>query len=102
MKYKILVWAWLLIAMCYTAFFTLEYKNSLAISDPEQKMQRIEDSTDLLQLKRTAKMEIDFMYSVHASSLRLWRISLAYGILNITFFAYCAFCINKGSNDKGF
>ena len=86
---RILLVGWLVLSLCYVAFLFLERKNSLEISGPEQKMQRIEESTDIVQLKRTSKMYVDFMYGVHNSSLRLWVVNVGYGIINTAFLAYC-------------
>lgn len=88
---RVLAVAWLALSFCYTAFLMLEYKNSLDISGPEQKFQRIEESTDIVQLKRTSKMYVDFLYGVHNASLRLWTVNVSYGIINTAFLAYCAY-----------
>jgi hypothetical protein len=94
---RALIWLWLAGAICFSAFFVLEYKNSLVIDGPEAKFQRIEESTDIVQLKRTSKMYVDFLYGVHGASLRLWKISLIYGLTNIVFAACFAVCFGRSS-----
>src|SRR3979411_3354128 len=94
---KILIWIWLVGAICFSAFFTLEYKNSLVIEGPEPKFQRIEESTNIVELKRTSRMYVDFFYGVHGASLRLWRISLIYGLANIALAGCCAACFGRSS-----
>lgn len=92
---RVLVMVWLALSLCYTAYLLLEYKNSLEISGPEQKMQRIEESTDIVQLKRTSKMYVDFLYGVHNASLRLWAVNFGYGIINTAFLAHCVYVTRK-------
>lgn len=86
---RVLIWIWLIAAICFSVFFALEYKNSLVIEGPERKLQKIEEATDIAQLKRTSRMYIDFLYGVHGASLRLWKIGLLYGLTNIVFAACC-------------
>lgn len=95
-----LIWIWLVGALCFSAFFTLEYKNSLVIEGPERKFRRIEEATNIVQLKRTSRMYVDFLYGVHGSSLRLWRISLIYGLANIVLAAWCAGCFRRLSRAR--
>jgi hypothetical protein len=73
----------------------MEYENSLVIDGPEQKFQRIQESTNIVELKRTSRMYVDFLYGVHGASLRLWRISLAYGVMNVVFFVCCAALLGR-------
>lgn len=86
-------------ASCYTGYFILEYKNSLDISDRNQKLQAIEQSSDLASLKRTAKMHVNFLYDVHNADLSLWRIGVIYGALNITLLSYMLFCLKPRKRD---
>jgi hypothetical protein len=92
---RVLAAVWLTLSLCYVAFLLLEYKNSFDVSGPEQKLQRIEESTDIVQLKRTSKMYVDFMYGVHFASLRLWVVNVGYGVINTAFLAYCV-CFGRG------
>lgn len=94
---RVLIWIWLAGAICFSALFAYEYKNSLAIEGPEPKFQRIEESTDIAQLKRTSRMYVDFLYGVHGASLRLWEISLIFGLTNIAIAACCAACFGSSS-----
>jgi hypothetical protein len=97
---KTLIWTWLVGAICFSAFFTLEYKNSLVIEGPEAKFQRIEAATNIVELKRTSRMYVDFLYGVHGASLRLWKISLIYGLVNIALAGCCAASLRRSSRAK--
>ena len=92
---RVLVAVWLALSLCYTAYLLLEYKNSLEISGPEQKMQRIEESTDIVQLKRTSKMYVDFLYGVHNASLRLWAVNVGFAMINTALLAHCVYFIGR-------
>jgi hypothetical protein len=94
---KALIWIWLAGAICFSVFFVLEYKNSLAIEGPEPKFQRIEESTDIVQLKRTSRMYVDFLYGVHGASVRLWKIGLIYGLANVVIAGCCVACFGRSS-----
>jgi hypothetical protein len=84
---------WIAVGMFYTAYLVLEFKNSLVIGSAEQKLQRIEEATDLTQLKRTSKMYIDFQYGVHQTSVDLWKINVVYAVLNAGFLGFCVICL---------
>jgi hypothetical protein len=88
MKQKLVIWLCLIMAGCYTAYFILEYKNSLEISDRQQKLQVIEESTDITHLKRTAKMYVNSLYDIHKTAISLWAICVVYGGLNIVLLSY--------------
>lgn len=90
--FKVVVVLWLILSACYVTYLVVERKNTFEIGGPEQKLQRIEEATDITQLKRTAKMYVDFMYGVHNASLRLWVVNLGYGVGNIVFLIYCVCC----------
>jgi hypothetical protein len=87
--FKVVVVLWLILSACYVTYLLVERKNTFEIGGPEQKLQRIEESTDITQLKRTAKMYVDFLYGLHNASLRLWVVNLGYGVGNIAFLIYC-------------
>jgi len=95
-----MIWVWLAVAICFSALFALEYKNSLVIEGPERKFQRIEESTDIVQLKRTSRMYVDFLYGVHGASVRLWRISLLFGLTSIVLASCCAACFGTSAQDN--
>lgn len=90
----------MVMAVCFTGFFILEYKNSLEISDGSRAMQSIEQMTDLAQLKRTAKMNIDFLNNAHKSALSLWRVSVVYGAFNMVVLSYCLFPLNGSKKER--
>jgi len=69
-KITLLVLCSLIMAMSFPAFFTLE-KNESAINGPREKLQAIEQATDIVQTRRTAKRYIDFGRNVHESELTL-------------------------------
>jgi hypothetical protein len=97
---RTLIWIWLAGSICFSVFFALEYKNSLVIEGAEPKLQRIDESTNIVELRRTARMYVDFLYGVHGASLRLWKISLIYGLANIAFAGCCAACFGRSSRPK--
>lgn len=96
---RALVWVWLAGSICFSVLLAYECNNSLTIGGPEPKFQRIEESTNIVELKRTSKMYVDFLYGVHGASLRLWKISLVYGLINIVVASCCAVYFTKASRD---
>jgi hypothetical protein len=98
---QLLIWICLTMAILYTAYFILEYKNDLEISDRHQKLQTIEESTDIIHLKQTARMYVNFLYGVHNAAISLWLISVIYGTLNIIILICCATLLNKQNKLEG-
>ena len=95
-KLRKLMVVWLTLSLCYSAYLFIEFKNSLSIGDPEEKLQRIEESTDLVRLKRTSRMYLDFMYAVHAASVWLWKVNVCYGFINVAFIIYLLATTSRG------
>jgi hypothetical protein len=88
-KLKLTMGICLVLAVCFTGLFILEYKNSLDIDDRHEDLQAIESSTDIMRLKQTAKMRINFLHDVHRGAISLWKVSLIYGGVNIILLTCC-------------